>query len=195
MQDKIQKWSVLLFSGLFLMVWCYLLFIVTASFIEIKKICILTTVFLWIFLLVTLGIKKFLVVLWENERFWAISSILIMLFMLTGLFLAGMSLRVNPTWDFGAVYQGAVEIAEDGVLSEQSNWYFTTYPNNVAVCIFLSVCFKVFGGMCSYLTLGVLLNVLMIIGGIFFFFLLVRHLYGERSACLGLLICALFFPF
>ena len=118
MQDKIQKWSVLLFSGLFLMVWCYLLFIVTASFIESKKICILTTVFLWIFLLVTLGIKKFLVVLWENERFWAISSILIMLFMLTGLFLAGMSLRVNPTWDFGAVYQGAVEIAEDGVLSE-----------------------------------------------------------------------------
>lgn len=195
MTEKIQRGAILLFSAVFAAVWCWLLAFVTVSFGESKKIGLLAllliagTVFL-----VFIG-KKYLPYIWKQERFWTIGSVALLVMMAVGLLYAGFSLQVYPGWDFGSVYQGAVELAEDGTFSDQSNWYFTTYPNNVAVCMFLAGVFRIFGGFCSYITLGILLNIALLLLGIVCFFLLARSMYGVRMACMGLLVCVLFIPF
>ncbi|MCI8333536.1 MAG: hypothetical protein HFH25_03005 [Lachnospiraceae bacterium] len=195
MWEKIQRWGILLFSAVFALVWSVLLFLTAAGFRESKKICGEAAVCLALLLLCMIFLKRFGRTIWENEHFWQWSSIALLACMTAGMLYTGLQLRVYPGWDFGAVYQGAVELAEDGIFTEQSKWYFTTYPNNVAVCLFLALVFKFFGGLCSYITLGVLLNVFLMMAGMCFFFLLARHLYGIRYGFLGLLSCTLFLPF
>ncbi|MCI9306240.1 MAG: hypothetical protein HFI28_07140 [Lachnospiraceae bacterium] len=140
-------------------------------------------------------LRKYFYAIWKNEKFWRLCSIGLFLLIAAGFLYAGLSLKVYPSWDFGSVYLGAVELAENGIFSEQSKWYFTTYPNNVAVCLLLTGIFKVFGGIGDYIILGVLLNVFLMLLGIAFLFLLVCHLYGVRAGFLAMLVCALFAPF
>ena len=161
MWSKIQRWCILAFSGVFAVIWCWLLLVVAEGLTLIGFL-----------------IKKYGTFLWERKQIWLAGSVSLLAAMAAGLFYMGMSLRVHPGWDFGAVYLGAVELTENGVFSDQSNWYFTTYPNNVAACLFLTVFFKIFGGLCDYITLGVLLNIFLILLGLVFLLLLIRHLYG-----------------
>ncbi len=195
MWEKIQRWGVLLFSAVFALVWSMVIFLAAAGFRESKKICGEAAVCLLLLFLCVILLRRFGRAIWENQHFWQWGSGALLACMTAGMLYAGLQLRVYPGWDFGAVYQGAVELAEDGIFTEQSRWYFTTYPNNVAVCLFLSLVFKCFGGLCSYITLGVLLNVFLVMAGLCFFFFLARHLYGIRYGFLGLLVCTLFLPF
>lgn len=195
MWNKVQKGCILLFSGGFGLLWCWLIFTVLISFNESKKISLIAMALLLFLCLAAVLIRKFLPYIWENKRIWLAGSFALLFVIAAGLLYAGLSLRVYPGWDFGSVYLGAVELVEDGTFSGESNWYFTTYPNNVAVCLFLAGIFKLFGGVCDYITLGVLLNVFLMVLGIGFLFLLVRHLYGIRSGFLALLLCMLFAPF
>lgn len=195
MWNKVQKGCVLLFSGIFAFLWCWLIAVVLVSYNQSKKVCLLAAGILVIFLLAWILLKRYAVRYWKNETVWLAGSGILLVLITAGLLYAGLSLRVYPTWDFGSSYLGAVELAEDGIFSEQSKEYFIAHSNNVALCLFLAGVFKVFGGLCSYITLGVLLNVLFLLLGMVFLFLLVRSLYGVRSAFLSLLICALFAPF
>lgn len=197
MWEKIQKNCALLFSAGFAIIWSMVLWQITCTWDQSKRIVLLALVLagvLSVLLLIFYKTGK-KTRLWEKENFWNIIAMILLVGIASGLLYAGLSLRVYPSWDFGAVYEGAVQIAEDGVLSPQSNWYFTTYPNNVALCLFLACFFKVCGGLCSYITLGVLLNAFLMTLGFLFFFLLVRGMYGSRWGCLGLLCCACFAPF
>ena len=195
MWNKVRQGCVLLFSGTFGLIWCWMIFTVLVSFNQSKKVCLLAAVLLVFFVLAVFLLKRYASGFWENEKIWLAGSGGILLLITAGLLYAGLSLRVFPGWDFGSSYLGAVELAEDGFFSEQSKEYFTAHPNNVALCLFLAGVFKAFGGLCDYITLGVLLNVFLLILGIGFLFLLVRQLYGVRSAFLALLLCALFAPF
>lgn len=195
MWNKVQKGCILLFSGGFGLLWCWLIFTVLIFFNESKKIFLIAMSLLLLLCLAAVLIRKFLSSIWKNERVWLAGSFVLLFAIAAGLLYGGLSLRVYPSWDFGSVYLGAVELVEDGVFSEQSNWYFTTYPNNAAVCLFLAGIFKLFGGICDYITLGVLLNVFLMVSGIVFLFLLTRHLYGTQSGFLALLLCMLFAPF
>lgn len=195
MWNKVRQGCVLLFSGTFGLIWCWMIFTVLVSFNQSKKVCLLAAGLLVFFVLAVFLLKRYASGFWENEKIWLAGSGGILLLITAGLLYAGLSLRVFPGWDFGSSYLGAVELAEDGFFSEQSKEYFTAHPNNVALCLFLAGVFKAFGGLCDYITLGVLLNVFLLILGIGFLFLLVRQLYGVRSAFLALLLCALFAPF
>ena len=195
MSAKIQKICVGLFSGGAALVWLRVCYMAAVSLNETKKIGLLALGLLVVFLFLTFLTEKLSGRLKNEKRFWRGASLTLLLLMAAGLLYCGLQLRVYPGWDFGSVYQGAVEIAEDGAFSESSNWYFTTYPNNVAVCMFLAVFFKIFGGLCSYITLGVLLNVGLIVLGVAFLFLLAEQLYGGRMAWLALAACACFLPF
>lgn len=181
---------VLLFTVPALLTWLLLLFWIAPALSETKKICLTASV-----LLLGLGGIGILFSRFGKPGGFRFLSLGLFLLMNVGLFYAGMELRVYPGWDFGAVYQGAVEIAESGLLSEQSNWYFTTYPNNMAVCLFLAAFFKIFGGLCSYITLGVLLNILLMDLGFLCMYFLARRLFGEGGACFSLLLSAGFLPF
>ena len=146
MSAKIQKICVGLFSGGAALVWLRVCYMAAVSLNETKKIGLLALGLLVVFLLLTFLTEKLSGRLKNEKRFWRGASLTLLLLMAAGLLYCGLQLRVYPGWDFGSVYQGAVEIAEDGAFSESSNWYFTTYPNNVAVCMFLAVFFKIFGG-------------------------------------------------
>lgn len=195
MWEKVQRWCILLFSAVFAFIWCWMLLEVAMAFQESKKICVTAAACLVLLLACLVLFRRFCTALWDNQHFWQWGSIALLALMTAGMIYTGMELRVYPGWDFGAVYEGAVQLVENGAFTDQSKWYFTTYPNNVAVCLFLVLVFKLLGWLCSYITLGVLLNVCLMMVGICFFFLLMRHLYGIRCVFLGLLICGLFLPF
>ena len=170
MEEKIQKSLILLFSGVFAVIWITLWLTAAAYMNQSKKICLLALFLLILFLAAAFLTIRLSQRLRNSRRLWRILSCVLLVLMAAGLLYAGMELKVYPGWDFGSVYQGAVEIVEDGAFSDNSNWYFTTYPNNVAVCMFLAAFFKVFGGLCSYITLGILLNVFLILLGMVFTF-------------------------
>lgn len=195
MKDKIQRTCIILFSGAFALIWLVVTAVCAAALKQSKQICVLAAVLGLMLLLVLLYAKKLLGSLWEKERFFTGLTAGIFVLLAAGFLYAAFELKVYPGWDFGSVYQGAVELAEDGCFSDNSSWYFTTYPNNLAVCMFLAGIFKLFGGFCSYITLGILLNVGLILLGLFFFCLLARRLYGVRYAALGMLLCLFFLPF
>ena len=187
MSAKIQKICVLLFSGVFALAWAGVTWICTRALNQSKLICLLAGGILLLLLTVLLSAKKLLAAVWEKKGFWYGLAGITLLLMACGLLYAGLEL---------SVYQGAVELAEDGCFSsDSSRWYFTTYPNNLAVCMFLGGIFRVFGRFCSYITLGVLLNVSLLVLGLFFAWMLVKQLYGMRWAALALLLGALFLPF
>lgn len=195
MCNKVQRGCILIFSGAFALLWCWLSLTVLLSFNESKKIGGLAAFILVILILAAALMKKYNYHIWKNDKLWTVYSIVLFVAVAAGFLYAGLSLKVYPGWDFGSVYFGAVELAEGGSFSEQSKWYFTTYPNNVAVCLFLAGIFKLFGGVCDYITLGILLNVFLMLLGIGFLFQLARRLYGAKAGFLALLTCALFAPF
>ena len=195
MEEKIQKSLLLIFSGVFAVIWA-VLWLTAASYMNHSKlVCLLAAALLVLMLLMVYLTGRISRSLKNPGRFWRGLSCVLLLLMAAGLFYAGMELKVYPSWDFGSVYQGAVEIAENGAFSDNSNWYFTTYPNNVAVCMLLAGFFKLFGGLCSYITLGILLNIALILLGMVFTFFLAEKLYGSRTAFLIIFCCVLFMPF
>ena len=195
MEEKIQKSLIFLFSGAFAVVWAGVWLIAAVHMNQSKKICLFSALLFALFLFAAFLSGKLSRRLQNPRRFWRAASCAVLALMGAGLLYMGMELKVYPGWDFGSVYQGAVEIVEDGAFSDNSNWYFTTYPNNVAVCMLLAGFFKLFGGLCSYITLGILLNVFLILLGIVFVWLLAEKMYGSRAAFLLALACALFLPF
>ena len=185
--------GILLFSVLAAIVWGKLIWNVTQAYGEAVKIYQLAALLL--VLTGLLGVA--LVFLGKNWKtpVWVGLTIVLFALMNAGLLYFARELRVYPGWDFGAVYQGAVEIAESGAFSESSSWYFTTYPNNMAVCLMLALIFKLFGGLFPYITVGVLLNIALIDLGILFFLLWIRDQYGAKWMTLAMLLCSLFLPF
>ena len=188
---KTERILILLFSAGAALSWAILLGWIVPAFQETKKICLLAVALLVCAFLCFRILKRL------EDRPGLLPGISAVLFVLisTGLCYAGKELRVYPGWDFGSVYMGAVEIAEDGFFSGDSNWYFTTYPNNLAVCLFLGAIFKALGGLCSYITLGVLVNIFMIDLGLLCMYALAEELYGRAEACFSLLAAGLFLPF
>lgn len=195
MEYKIQKGCLLLFSAFFSVIWAGVWLLCAVYMNQTRKICMLAAILLAAVLAAAWITGKISGTLQNSRRFFRLMSGALLVVMASGLLFAGMELKVYPGWDFGAVYQGAAEIADNGVFSENSNWYFTTYPNNVAVCLFLAVLFKMFGGLGSYITLGVLLNIFLILLGITFLYILAEKLYGSKTAFLVLFCAVLFLPF
>ena len=115
---KTERILILLFSAGAVLSWAILLGWIVPAFQETKKICLLAVALLACAFLCFRMLKRL------EDRPWLLSGISAVLFVLisTGLCYAGKELRVYPGWDFGSVYMGAVEIAEDGFFSGDSNW-------------------------------------------------------------------------
>ena len=133
MEYKLQKGCVLLFSGIFSVIWAGVWLLCAVGMSQTKKICLLAALLLAAFSAAVWMTGKISRKKQKEQRFWRALSGILLLLIGAGLLFAGRELKVYPGWDFGAVWQGAEEIAENGVFSESSNWYFTTYPNNVAL--------------------------------------------------------------
>lgn len=136
----------LLFSSVFGIIWMWMLWNVSRGMTETKKICVLAAALCGGAVFAAFLIKKFLPRFWNHEKAWTPLMWMVLAVTSAGLVYAGMELRVYPGWDFGAVYQGASELAQDGKFSDGSNWYFTTSSNQCGGRLFLAGFFKLFGG-------------------------------------------------
>lgn len=108
----------------------------------------------YLFLHSKLGKMKFS----ESKIFW----ILFVLFIIIQSFLA-YQLTVEPSWDFGTVYQAVVDDINSVTKIYQNN-YFYMFQNNVALAYMLKTFFLLFKfcGCTNYLLAGIIFNIICI---------------------------------
>lgn len=107
----------------------------------------------------------------------------------------GRQLAVEPGWDFGNVFYGALEVAENGHLVNLNNC-FLQWRNNLFAVIYLAAMFKVIMLFqpVSIFT-GIWINVIMIDLAVVLIFLWMRKVWNPVKAFYGAVICFFLSPF
>ena len=103
--------------------------------------------------------------------------------------------KVNPTWDFGKVYDEAVDLS---LKFRQIDPYFYLHcPNNLPILLVFTGLFKIFRfiGLVDLLTPLILINLGVIIVSVFVMYLLIKDMYGIQRATLFSLLALLITPF
>ncbi|MGD6778563.1 hypothetical protein ACQCT3_02120 [Sutcliffiella horikoshii] len=95
---------------------------------------------------------------------------------------------VKPSWDFGALVNGAKLYLETGEVFD----YFSIYPNNIFLFCILVVIGKVFT---PDLSVYILFNIFIIIASQFLIFLIASKAAGRFVGMICLAVSVLFFPY
>ena len=95
---------------------------------------------------------------------------------------------VKPSWDFGALVNGAKLYLETGEVFD----YFSIYPNNIFLFCILVVIGKVFTPDLSFY---ILFNVFIIIVSQYLIFLIASKAAGRLVGMISLAVSVLFFPY
>ena len=125
-----------------------------------------------------------------------IRIILMLLFIAIQILFASIFL-VNPTWDFGAVFNSAISHINNDI-KVYDNDYFYRYSNNLGLVLVLITYYKILGilHITSYLKAGIALNIIMIDACIFFLRKILKDLFDDsKSIDLYTLLTLLFTPF
>ncbi len=120
------------------------------------------------------------------------SALLVLYAILLGT--AGALLAVEPSWDFGWVYAGALDIAQNGSLTTTLTYFLESY-NNFFIAYLLSFWFKicsVFG--IAPLVAGIFLNCVAIWGSVALLFVVVCKTWRIQNGVLFLIFCVGFVP-
>lgn len=105
----------------------------------------------------------------------------------------GYVLRLSPDYDFGQVYEAAVNLAETGLIypSEESlndPNYFYYFPHNLGAVSVLAAVFKgvkLFGGDCYFIA-GMVFNALLFAGSLACIAGSLKRVLGKSNAIIGL---------
>lgn len=153
---------------------------------------------LFFFILLFLGAFSFFIRLFYQKDFktktlWILAGILFFIFLL--LQVATLNLRVTPSWDFGAIFNGVqdyIHHIENGFTWE----YLSQFPNNIPLFMIELVFFKIvsFFSFINPMNAGFLLNALLIDLSVIFLFLYLKKQYSFKLAIIGLLFCILLTP-
>ncbi|MEA3319908.1 MAG: hypothetical protein U9Q88_07750 [Bacillota bacterium] len=95
---------------------------------------------------------------------------------------------VKPSWDFGALVNGAKLYLETGEVFN----YFSTYPNNIFLFCILVVIGKVFT---PDLSVYILFNIFTIIASQYLIFCIASKVAGRSVGFISLSVSVLFFPY
>lgn len=103
---------------------------------------------------------------------------------------------VHPSWDFGAVHDGAISHIE-GSAKFYENDYFYRYSNNLGLALFLSNIYNIFKiiGYTHYLKIGIALNIVMIDTCIIYIYRLSRLFFDKKKSDCFLILSLIFTPF
>lgn len=106
----------------------------------------------------------------------------------------GWLLRLDPQWDFGAVYHGALQLAAEGHFTSYAP-YFLESLNNLFVTLVLTIAFKAgsLAGLSPDFT-GILLNSLAVACSVLFLYLAVAKQYCQQLALYFAFLCYFFVP-
>lgn len=111
----------------------------------------------------------------------------------------GYELAVEPSGDRKIIFRQACEIAMSGKwsTSEQYNFYFLRYPNNVFLLLAEAAWFTLFRwlGITNFMLANTVLNLLCIDSAIALCVCLAYHKFGKKTAVCFQLFCLFFLPF
>lgn len=129
----------------------------------------------------------------NNTRLYV--SILLVIFIIIQ-FLFAYIFVVEPSWDFGTIYETAINNAL-GNEKINSNLYFYAHPNNIGATILLSLYYKLFAlfNITNWNTLGIILNIIFIDIGIIYIYKLLKLYYPKEKINFFFFIILLFSPF
>lgn len=126
---------------------------------------------------------------------WDLLSAAGLLVMLQIQIYMGRQLAVDPGWDFGNVFYGALEVVENGHLVTLNNG-FLQYPNNLFALVFLATVFKLIAPFkTATIFTGIWLNVMMIDLAVVLIFLWMRMVWTPRKAFYGAVVCFFLSPY
>lgn len=100
------------------------------------------------------------------------------------------------SWDFGSVYEAAVNDVE-GLMPIEDNSYFYQYTNNIGLALFFKFIFsiaKIFN-FTNYTLLGLILNIAFIDIAIVFLYKIIRNNFDEKISRIFFLFTITFSPF
>ncbi len=140
-----------------------------------------------------------LVALWQGIQRLSVKTVKIVAAVSLALYFvlllaAGILLAVEPSWDFGRVYAGALDIAENGAVT-YTLAYFLESNNNFFVAYLLAYWFKIASVLgLAPLYAGILLNCAAIWVSVAVLFWVVCKEWGLHRGLLFLVFCLGFFP-
>lgn len=108
----------------------------------------------------------------------------------------GFLLRFEPSFDMGAIYNGAIQWTNEGNFSNFYE-YFGYYPNNLGSLGFLHIVFKIASlfGIKDFFAVGIIVNSAFITGTAVFVSLICKKIAGSKTALMSLILVLLCFPF
>ena len=141
---------------------------------------------LFIFLLYKLIVRsKIPVDKWDYKH-------LILLFVIFAILqvIIGGILRVNPSWDFGYVYDEAVQLTKNNTWTISNQSYFLMYPNNQFYLLILTLIYKFLAifDIAHYLIVGLLTNIVFIDISLLILFFCLKKIWNQKIAYFGLLL-------
>lgn len=122
-----------------------------------------------------------------------IVEIMVVIYLLQILF--AFLFMVNPSWDFGVIYEASENIAT-GTSSLGQVDYLYMYTNNFALTAFVTLIFKIshLFGIINLNVIGILINIMFIDLGIFLTYLTCQKIFGRNKALIVFAIMAVLTP-
>lgn len=94
--------------------------------------------------------------------------------------------RVDPSWDFGVIFNDAYSIANS--VFELPEYYYKFYPNNIGALLMYTAIFKVISiftiNKMVYLVIGSIFNMMMIDGALLITHILIKKVFNLKMATL-----------
>lgn len=108
----------------------------------------------------------------------------------------GFALRFTPTFDFDAIYGGAIQWLREGSFPDYYD-YYGYFPNNLGGMMTLHGVFSVaaFFGVTDHFAVGTVFNALLITASGVLISLVCAKLAGRTAGCMALAVFAMHLPF
>lgn len=131
--------------------------------------------------------------LWTNYGWVVLVLFSIVLF--TAQMLLGNELRINPLYDYSAIYHGAIDWLVAGTFERFYDYYYY-YPNNLGPMTFLLFWFQIASkfGCTDFYFVGMLVNSLLSVGMVVATYIVCKKLFSATEAVFSIVLYALYPP-
>ena len=184
-----------LFNVIFVIVFGYIL--LNTSIFPFKIIKIMNPVVILLGVIIVLSGLYFLNKRLEkcNEKRLMVISIGSFIILIILQFFFARYFTVNPTWDFGKVYDEAYDLS---IQFRQIDQYFYFYcPNNLPILLLVTGLFKIFRfmGFTDLLKPLIVVNLSIVFLSVWIMYLFIKEMYGLQRATLFSILSILITPF
>lgn len=130
----------------------------------------------------------------EISRKWEIIIVVsaIVIFLILGIVVI-FTLRVKPGWDFGHIYNAALNLANHGDFGEAYT-YISNFPFQLFLVGMFSIVIKLTSGILPASDALIYLNLLFILMTIGLFYLIIRKMFDVKKAIFSLFMFIVFSP-